>query len=78
MDTVHEKIVYNFRTINPKEFIFDECIDRVNLISTKYNFKDIKLIIYDFFCIECYILGKMYNIPTICSIPVIVDENILN
>ena len=50
--------------------------DGVNFgVNFGVDFDDVGLIIYDFFAIAGLMIGKLKNIPTICSIPAIMSDN---
>ena len=63
-------------TTNPKEFVFENCVDNVNSMLPILDQENVILIIYDFFSIEGSILAKKNNIPCICSIPATISESI--
>lgn len=63
-------------TVNFKEFIFENCVSNVNTIEQEISNENIILIIYDFFSIEGAILSKKLKIPSVCSIPAIIFDNI--
>src|SRR3990167_6137764 len=73
----YEWIDYSHRTTNdPKKFVFANCAERTRNILE--NYKNIKLVIYDFFAIEGYIFDKVNGVKSICNVPAVVGEGILS
>lgn len=63
---------------DPKQFVFEHCIENVNTLMPIVESENVVLIIYDFFSIEGQILAKKKGIPCICSIPAIISDTVNN
>lgn len=63
-------------SVDPKEFIFENCIKNIEEIESHVTNENIILIIYDFFSIEGAILSRKMKIPAVCSIPAIISDKI--
>ena len=61
----------DLKSSDPKVFIFQKYQANLQEIVQTYDMTKVNLIIYDFFAIEGYFLGKQFQVPYICNVPAV-------